>query len=45
MVKFARMPAGPDLFDQASRKAEELVSGTIPHEDGELKPDGGGKRK
>lgn len=45
MVKFARMPADPNLFEQASRKAEDLVSGTIPHEDGELQPDGGGKRK
>ena len=33
MVKFARVPADPHLFDQASEKAEELVSGTIPHED------------
>jgi len=33
MVKFARMPADPHLFEQASEKAEELVSGTIPHED------------
>ena len=33
MVKFARVPADPNLFEQASVKAEELVSGTIPHED------------
>ena len=33
MVKFARMPADPHLFEQASEKAEELVSGTIPRED------------
>lgn len=33
MVKFARMPADPRLFEQASEKAEELVSGTIPRED------------
>ena len=33
MVKFARVPADPTLFEQASVKAEELVSGTIPHED------------
>jgi len=33
MVKFARMPADPHLFEQASEKAEDLVSGTIPHED------------
>ena len=36
MVKFARMPADPHLFEQASEKAEELVSGTIPREDGDL---------
>ena len=33
MVKFARMPADPRLFEQTSEKAEELVSGTIPRED------------
>ena len=33
MVKFARMPADPHLFEQASEKAEELGSGTIPRED------------
>ncbi len=33
MVKFARMPADPHLFEQASEKAEELVSGTTPRED------------
>ena len=41
MVKFARLPADPYLFEQASRKAEELVSGTIPHEEGELPANGG----
>ena len=44
MVKFARMPADPYLFEQASAKAEDLVSGTIPREDGEL-PANGGVRK
>lgn len=44
MVKFARMPADPYLFDQASEKAEELVSGTIPQEDGELPSNGGGRK-
>jgi hypothetical protein len=34
MVKFACLPADPHLFEQASEKAEELVSGTIPREDG-----------
>ena len=33
MVKFACLPADPHLFEQASEKAEELVSGTIPRED------------
>ena len=42
MVKFARVPADPYLFDQASVKAEELVSGTIPHEDGEPTSNRGG---
>ena len=32
MVKFARLPADPGLFDKASVKAEELISGTIPDE-------------
>lgn len=44
MVKFARMPADPHLFEQASEKAEELVSGTIPRED-ELAAKPGGGRK
>ena len=44
MVKFARLPADPHLFEQASEKAEELVSGTIPHEDGELPANGGGRK-
>jgi len=44
MVKFARLPADPNLFDQASVKAEELVSGTIPHEDGELPSNRGGRK-
>ena len=44
MVKFARMPADPYLFEQASEKAEELVSGTIPQED-ELNANQGGGRK
>ena len=44
MVKFARMPADPYLFDQASEKAEELVSGTIPQEEGELPSNGGGRK-
>ena len=44
MVKFARVPADPNLFDQASVKAEELVSGTIPHEDGELTSKTGGRK-
>ena len=44
MVKFARMPADPHLFEQASEKAEELVSGTIPHEDGDLPANGGGRK-
>jgi len=33
MVKFARVPADPGLFEQTSVKAEELVSGTVPRED------------
>ena len=44
MVKFARLPADPRLFEQASEKAEELVSGTIPRED-ELAAKPGGGRK
>ena len=32
MVKFARVPADPGLFEQTSVKAEELVSGTVPRE-------------
>ena len=44
MVKFARLPADPYLFEQASAKAEELVSGTIPHEDGDLPANGGGRK-
>ena len=44
MVKFARMPADPHLFEQASEKAEELVSGTIPRED-DLTNDRKGGRK
>lgn len=44
MVKFARMPADPYLFEQASKKAEELVSGTIPHEDGDLPANPGGRK-
>lgn len=46
MVKFARMPADPYLFDQVSAKAEELVSGTIPREDGDLQsnPNPGGRK-
>jgi hypothetical protein len=43
MVKFARVPADPNLFEQASVKAEELVSGTIPHED-ELQTGRGGRK-
>ena len=43
MVKFARVPADPSLFEQASVKAEELVSGTIPHED-ELQAGRGGRK-
>ena len=34
MVKFARVPADPNLFGQASVRAEELVSGTIPYDNG-----------
>ena len=47
MVKFARLPADPYLFEQASAKAEELVTGTIPREDGDLhaNPNPGGGRK
>ena len=45
MVKFARLPADPHLFEQASGKAEELVSGTIPREDGDLPGNPGGGRK
>ena len=44
MVKFARMPADPYLFEQASAKAEDLVSGTIPREDGDLSANGGGRK-
>lgn len=44
MVKFARMPADPYLFEQASGKAEELVSGTIPREDGDLSNNPGGRK-
>lgn len=44
MVKFARVPADPNLFDQASVKAEELVTGTIPHEDSELSSKTGGRK-
>jgi hypothetical protein len=44
MVKFARMPADPVLFDQASEKAEELICGTVPHEDGVLPANGGGSK-
>ena len=44
MVKFARLPADQRLFEQASEKAEELVSGTIPRED-ELAANPGGGRK
>lgn len=44
MVKFACLPADPYLFEQASEKAEELVSGTIPREDGlSADPEGGRK--
>ena len=43
MVKFARVPADTSLFEQASVKAEELVSGTIPHED-ELQAGRGGRK-
>ena len=43
MVKFARVPADSSLFEQASVKAEELVSGTIPHED-ELQAGRGGRK-
>ena len=44
MVKFARMPADPHLFEQASEKAEELVSGTIPREDGLSAGQEGGRK-
>jgi hypothetical protein len=44
MVKFARMPADPYLFEQASGKAEELVSGTIPREEGDLSNNPGGRK-
>ena len=44
MVKFARMPADPRLFEQASEKAEDLVSGTIPRQDGDLPANGGGRK-
>ena len=44
MVKFARMPADPHLFEQASEKAEELVSGTIPQENGDLSAKGGTRK-
>lgn len=42
MVKFARMRTGPELFEQAAGKAEELVSGTIPHEEGKPRTDNAG---
>jgi len=45
MVKFARMPADPHIFEQASEKAEDLVSGTIPPEDGDLPGNQEGGRK
>ena len=44
MVKFARMPADPHLFEQASEKAEELVSGTIPQENSDLSVKGGPRK-
>jgi len=44
MVKFARMPADPHLFEQASEKAEELVSGTIPREDDLTENPKGGRK-
>ena len=44
MVKFACLPADPQLFVQASEKAEKLVSGTIPREDG-LSADTTGKNR
>ena len=44
MVKFARVPADPSLFEQASVKAEELVSGTIPYEDELLQAGRGGRK-
>ena len=33
MVKFARVPSDPIMFDRTSVMAEELVSGTIPPKD------------
>ena len=44
MVKFARMQTGPELFEQAAGKAEELVSGTIPHEEVNPHTNPGGRR-
>jgi len=44
MVKFARLPADPDLFDRASVKAEELISGTIPAADAGLASNPGGRK-
>jgi len=44
MVKFARVPADPNLFDQASVKAEELVTGTIPQEESEPASKQGGRK-
>ena len=43
MVKFARLPADPGLFDKASVKAEELISGTIPDESA-LSSNSGGRK-
>ena len=44
MVKFARLPADPGLFDKASVKAEELITGTIPDPDAVLASNPGGRK-
>ena len=44
MVKFARLPADPGLFDKASVKAEELITGTIPDPDAAFASNPGGRK-
>ena len=44
MVKFARLPADPELFERASVKAEELISGTIPDAEAGLSSNTGGRK-